>query len=260
MVNSHNCSKTVANRNITSKWMEKYYIGIDANDCIYPIAYAAVESENMSSWNWFLDILKTDLDIENTFSIVFMSDRQKGLKEAIEDLFLNADDRKCVRHMYTNFKEKHKGQALKDVVWKAVRATYLREFEDAMDQLKALSKAAYNWIKGKDPSQWSRSHFSTRSKCDMLLNNHCPYQWAPVTDMEPILPPIIRRPLGRPTKRRRLEPYEVTKPKLSRRGMQANYTKCEKQGHNRRTCRGEVGANQPIRRPTLNSSKPRQPQ
>ncbi|KAK8555746.1 hypothetical protein V6N13_069828 [Hibiscus sabdariffa] len=27
MVNSHNCSKDVANRNITSKWMAKYYIG-----------------------------------------------------------------------------------------------------------------------------------------------------------------------------------------------------------------------------------------
>ncbi|KAL4376245.1 hypothetical protein GQ457_02G030690 [Hibiscus cannabinus] len=154
-------------------------VGIDANDCIYPIAYAAVESENMSSWHWFLDILKTDLDIESTFSIAFMSDRQKvssllnGLQEAIEDLFPNAEDRKCVRHMYTNFKEKHKGQALKDAVWKAARATYLREFEDAMDQLKALSEAAYNWIKGKGPSQWSRSHFSTRSKCDMLLNNHC---------------------------------------------------------------------------------------
>ncbi|KAK8986475.1 hypothetical protein V6N11_010031 [Hibiscus sabdariffa] len=87
-----------------------------------------------------------------------------------------------------------------------------------------------------------------------------PYQWAPVTDMEPILPPIIRRPPGRPTKKRRLEPDEITKPKLSRRGMQANCTKCGKQGYNRRTCRGEVGANQPIRRPTLICSKPRQPQ
>ncbi|KAK8497124.1 hypothetical protein V6N12_019279 [Hibiscus sabdariffa] len=81
-----------------------------------------------------------------------------------------------------------------------------------------------------------------------------------VTDMEPILPPIIRRPPGRPTKKRRLEPDEITKPKLSRRGMQANCTKCGKQGYNRRTCRGEVGANQPIRRPTLICSKPRQPQ
>ncbi|KAK8694272.1 hypothetical protein V6N13_071826 [Hibiscus sabdariffa] len=280
MVNSHNCSKAVANRNITTKWMAKYYIGkfmsepnhtmrslvhdvlhefgtlvftgkcgIDANYCIYPITYATVESENMFSWHWFLDILKTDLDIENTFSIAFMSDRQKGLKEVTEDLFPIAEDRKCVRHMYTNFKEKHKGQALTDAVWKASRATYLREFEDAMYQLKALSKDAYNWIKGKDPSQWSISHFSTEASviCSLITTyileardkpiltmmetirtkimtqivskreavEKCSYQWAPVTDMEPILPPIIRRSRGRPTKRRRLEPDEVTKPKLS---------------------------------------------
>ncbi|KAK8672002.1 hypothetical protein V6N13_110380 [Hibiscus sabdariffa] len=326
-------------------------VGIDANDCIYPIAYAVVESENMSSWHWFVEILQTDLEIDNSFNICFMSDRQKGLKEVIEDIFPYAEDRKCVRHIYTNFKEKHKGQALKDVVWKAARATYLREFENAMDQLKSLSEAAYIWIKGKNPAQWSRSHFSTRSKCGMLLNNHCesfnksileardkpiltlmetirvkimtrivskreaaekykgllcgkiqkkldasieesirfwptyagvntyqveagpshqhvvdldqrscPNQWDLVTNMEPILPPIIRRPPGRPTKKRRLESDEVTNPKLSKRGQQGNCTKCGKQGHNRRTCRGKVGANQPIRRPTMRRPKPKQPQ
>ncbi|KAK8656057.1 hypothetical protein V6N13_108616 [Hibiscus sabdariffa] len=57
----------------------------------------------------------------------------KGLKEVIEDVFPYAKDRKCVRHVYTNFKEKHKGRALKDVVWKAARGTYLREFENAMN-------------------------------------------------------------------------------------------------------------------------------
>ncbi|KAK8474519.1 hypothetical protein V6N13_099674 [Hibiscus sabdariffa] len=43
------------------------------------------------------------------------------------------------------------------------------------------------------------------------------FQWDPVTDMEPILPPIIRRPLGRPVKKRKLEPDEVSNPKLSKR-------------------------------------------
>ncbi|KAK8696439.1 hypothetical protein V6N13_001574 [Hibiscus sabdariffa] len=78
--------------------------------------------------------------------------------------------------------------------------------------------------------------------------------------MEPILPPIIRRPPGRPAKKRKLEPGEVNNPKLSKRGQQGNCTKCGKQGHNRRTCRWEVGANQPIRRPTLKRPKPSQPQ
>ncbi|KAK8696438.1 hypothetical protein V6N13_001573 [Hibiscus sabdariffa] len=148
-------------------------VGVDANDCIYPITYAAVESENMSSWYWFVEILKTDLEIDNSFNICFMSDKHKGLKEVIEDVFPYTEARKCVRHMYTNFKEKYKGQALKDALWMAARATYLQEFKIAMEQLKALSEADYTWVKDKDPAQWSRSHFSNRSKCDMLLNNHC---------------------------------------------------------------------------------------
>ncbi|KAK8625782.1 hypothetical protein V6N13_056942 [Hibiscus sabdariffa] len=95
----------------------------------------------------------------------------QGLVEAIDDIFPHAEVRNCVRHLYNNFKELHKGKALKDDVWKAARATYLRELEAAMDHVKALSVPTYEWIKKINPTQWSRSHFSTRSKCDMLLNN-----------------------------------------------------------------------------------------
>ena len=41
-----------------------------------------------------------------------------------------------------------------------------------MDELKALSTKAYGWLKPKDPRMWSKSHFSTNSKCDILLNNY----------------------------------------------------------------------------------------
>ncbi|XP_039056792.1 uncharacterized protein LOC120199880 [Hibiscus syriacus] len=40
-----------------------------------------------------------------------------------------------------------------------------------MDELKALSKPAFDWLHAKDPAQWSKSHFSPRSKSDMLLSN-----------------------------------------------------------------------------------------
>ncbi|KAL4282620.1 hypothetical protein GQ457_16G009370 [Hibiscus cannabinus] len=340
-------------------------VGIDANDQIYPIAYAAVESENYSSWSWFLDILKTDLGINDSCNICFMNDKQKGLVDVVDHIFPNANVRNCVRHIYNNFKELHKGKALKDGVWKAARATYVREFEEAMEQLKALSVPAYNWLQKLNPAQWSKSHFDTRTKCDMLLNNICesfnksileardkpiltmmevirtklmkkivmkreeaekwigagphvlvekgikftlalgtsmlwifynihvhaengtllaslvfmqsqpfkspiealkamymsPQQWVPITDMEPILPPTIRRPPGRPTKKRRREANEVVNPKLSKKGQQANCTKCGKTGHNKRTCRGKVGANQPIRRPPPPpSSRQQQPE
>ena len=52
-------------------------VGIDANDCIYPIAYAVVEIENKSSWKWFMEFLKHDLCIHEQKTWTFISDRQK---------------------------------------------------------------------------------------------------------------------------------------------------------------------------------------
>ncbi|KAK8692058.1 hypothetical protein V6N13_075540 [Hibiscus sabdariffa] len=159
---------------------EGYYGGtflaavvVDANDSIYPIAYAVVEAENQSSWSWFLSLLGTDLEIGSMDNITILSDKQKGLIEAISEVFICAEHRTCVRHLYSNFKNKEhfKGKNLKDALWKAARATYVKEFEDAMAELKALSVPAFDWLKGKDPAQWSKSHFSPRSKCDMLLSN-----------------------------------------------------------------------------------------
>ena len=52
-------------------------VGIDANDCIYPIARAVVEKENHANWRWFLELLAADLEINNSHHWAFMSDRQK---------------------------------------------------------------------------------------------------------------------------------------------------------------------------------------
>ncbi|KAK8555415.1 hypothetical protein V6N13_045946 [Hibiscus sabdariffa] len=62
---------------------------------------------------------------------------------------------------------------------------------------------------------------------------------------EPILPPVIRRPVGRPQKNRRKEPDEpVTKTERIRKiGAQMICSKCGNRGHNKRSCRGKVGGN-----------------
>jgi hypothetical protein len=52
-------------------------VGIDPNDCIYPIAYGVVEVECLDSWKWFLETLKEDLGIQNTFPWTIMTDKQK---------------------------------------------------------------------------------------------------------------------------------------------------------------------------------------
>ncbi|KAK8700240.1 hypothetical protein V6N13_018641 [Hibiscus sabdariffa] len=206
-------------------------VGIDANDGIYPIAYAVVE---------------------------------------------NSEQQNYVKHIYTNFKtnERNRGKALKDVLWKATRSTYVAQFTAAMNEMKAISKDAHDWFADKAPSMWSKLHFSTRIinynnmnvvsfvdpcyKKDTQLSIYGHHispirgvnQWTNVEGMEPILPPVWRRPVERPSKKRRLERDEVlTTEKVSKKGSKMTCTKCDKTGHNITTCKGKIGGNKYLKKP-----------
>jgi hypothetical protein len=48
------------------EWILLIEVGIDPNNCIYPIAMSLVEVECTSSWEWFFTILKEELNITNT--------------------------------------------------------------------------------------------------------------------------------------------------------------------------------------------------
>lgn len=149
-------------------------VGLDANDCIYPVSYAVVEKENTTAWRWFLKYLAEDIQMENGRNWTVMTDRQKGLSNVIDELFPESEHRFCVRHMYTNFFDKgFKGKTLKDLLWRAAKSTTVPDFRYWMEQIRQLNEAAYNWLMERHPSEWSKSHFRTHSKSDMLLNNLC---------------------------------------------------------------------------------------
>ncbi|KAF2300758.1 hypothetical protein GH714_015588 [Hevea brasiliensis] len=97
-------------------------VAIEPNDCIFPLAYVVVRIECGESWKWFLDMLKNDLQMHNSFSWTFISDKQKGLIGAVSELFPNVEHRFCVRHLYTNFRGRFKGKELKDLLWNIARA------------------------------------------------------------------------------------------------------------------------------------------
>ncbi|KAK8683005.1 hypothetical protein V6N13_039081 [Hibiscus sabdariffa] len=149
-------------------------VGVDANDCIFPIVYAVVEIENTDTWKWFINLLSEDINIENQHSWTWMSDRQKGLISALQSLFPEAKHRFCVRHLHNNLKnEGFQGKGLKDAIWAAAQASNMVDFDHCMDELKAKNSDAHKWFSEKPTKAWSRSHFSTLSKCDMLLHNLC---------------------------------------------------------------------------------------
>ena len=99
-----------------------FAIGIDADNSYYPIAYTVVEKESYDTWKWFLKFLRIDLNLNQPFGITSMTDKQKGLVEAINELWRDSEHRFYVKHMYAYVKKKFNGDLIRNKVWQAVKA------------------------------------------------------------------------------------------------------------------------------------------
>ncbi|KAL0289865.1 UNVERIFIED_CONTAM: 30S ribosomal protein S12-A, chloroplastic [Sesamum angustifolium] len=149
-------------------------VSIDLNSNFFPICYVVVMKENKDTWDWFLTLLKMDLNVEECGPMTFMSDKQKGLVGALQELFPNAKHRFCVRHLHSNVKNYgFRGLTFKNILWKTARATTVNEFTKRMQEMKYLDEGAFAWLNDKNPKEWSRSHFSCYPRRDILLNNAC---------------------------------------------------------------------------------------
>ncbi|XP_052736643.1 uncharacterized protein LOC128197854 [Vigna angularis] len=145
-------------------------VGRDENEQILPIAYVVVEVENKDSWTWFLELLIADLGGEAVCgACTFISDQQKGLLPAIQDLLPRVDQRFSVRHLYSNFRKKFPGKDLKHMMWRATTTTYPQLWEAEMRKIKEINVDAFQYLIAIPPG----SRFSPRSQYDTLVNNMC---------------------------------------------------------------------------------------
>ncbi|CAI9279568.1 unnamed protein product [Lactuca saligna] len=103
---------------------------MDANNGIYPIAWAVVCVENKENWRWFLDLLIDDLGINLGYGYSVISDQHK----------------------------------------KACKATTEVDFKVAMKELEVLDPSAHQYLMDKDPKTWSRDYFQPGRCCDAVKN------------------------------------------------------------------------------------------
>jgi len=81
---------------------------IDANDCLFPLAHAVVDTENDNNWLWFLQLLLIVVQSHALQSlvnivIVFLFNHQKGFVEAVENVFVGCPHSYCLKHLEANF-------------------------------------------------------------------------------------------------------------------------------------------------------------
>jgi len=70
-----------------------------------------------------------------------------GLLPAMDELLPDVEHIFCVRHLYNNFRKKFPGKKLKELMWRAAKATFENPFDDAMKEIKDISQGAYDCLK-----------------------------------------------------------------------------------------------------------------
>ncbi|XP_012839304.1 PREDICTED: uncharacterized protein LOC105959715 [Erythranthe guttata] len=140
-------------------------VGLDGHNGLYPVAFAIVETENKESWVFFFHNLLILLGgFNDGRPWTFVTDRQKGLVDAINVTVPNAINRKCARHICANFRSRFSGGPLKKWFWVASRSYTAAGFNFAMYKIKELSPNAYKWLLDIPCELWSRHAFDRRVK------------------------------------------------------------------------------------------------
>ncbi|XP_010480802.1 PREDICTED: uncharacterized protein LOC104759589 [Camelina sativa] len=146
-------------------------VGRDADNQIYPIAWTIVRVEDTDSWTWCVEKLKKDLLLELGDGLTIMSDKQKGLVNAVGALLPKAEHRHCARHIFANWRKTHGDYVHEGFFW---AIAYSGTEGDYMYNIVALRKydplACEDLLK-TDPKTWCRSFFSYHSSCEDVCNN-----------------------------------------------------------------------------------------
>ncbi|CAA0840726.1 MuDR family transposase [Striga hermonthica] len=84
-----------------------------------------------------------------------MSDRQKGLVDAVNRFFPGSEHRYCVMHLYSNFKQNYRGLALKGILFKAAMSSRVVDLQKAtivkiLEELKKRASDFFAHWNGED--------------------------------------------------------------------------------------------------------------
>lgn len=131
--------------------------GIDSNDEVLILAWALVPIECEAWWEWFLKYLKRAfLNIQRR-SFIFMSDREKGLPNALKATLPAAYQAYCCQHLADNVQQRF--SKCRPLFWKCARAKKLDDFKDALQALMDQDVDAGNYINSIPHTSWARYCF-----------------------------------------------------------------------------------------------------
>ncbi len=169
-------------------------IGVDGNNQLLPVAFAFVESENIDSWVWFLQLVKVHVVVGRP-NVCLISDRHAGILEAINrlhngvgtspPLWPDVHSRWCKRHMGANFHEHFKSKDLMDLFKRLASQNQERKFNvlwKRLDQLTAKhggddadpphSRPFSDWIRDLPKQKWALLYDTDGRRYGIMTTNN----------------------------------------------------------------------------------------
>ncbi|KAL9667494.1 hypothetical protein QQ045_001855 [Rhodiola kirilowii] len=132
---------------------------LDANNNVLPVAFALVESENTSSWSWFMSCIREG--VTNRTGLCVISDRHGGIMATMSEPQWsppNAYHRICVHHFQSNFNTRVKNAYLKKKLGKVAYAKkeykFANQYQELMQALKDRPDIR-EWLRNIDVHLWS---------------------------------------------------------------------------------------------------------
>lgn len=140
---------------------------LNSNREIQIVGVAWVSGENKDNWSWFLQAL-----LKATSSPAFvMSDRDKGLLPAMEDVAPAIPHFVCLRHMMENFNAKFRNKVLRDDAWRLGKSLSVSSYNRRAEELKLKNPRALEWMEAVAATKWSAAHSPCPRFGTMTSNN-----------------------------------------------------------------------------------------
>uniref|UniRef100_A0A0D3ATT9 SWIM-type domain-containing protein n=1 Tax=Brassica oleracea var. oleracea TaxID=109376 RepID=A0A0D3ATT9_BRAOL len=114
------------------------------------------DSENDKSWEWFMRKLKVVVDDNG---LAFISDRQRSIAKALENVYPLARHGICIHHLLNNVVSQFKGRGLSGLISKASKAYSVADFKKTFAHVCNISPEIGNYLIDADVKKWARCQF-----------------------------------------------------------------------------------------------------
>ncbi|XP_062085382.1 uncharacterized protein LOC133791471 [Humulus lupulus] len=131
-------------------------VAYDANNQLFPMAFAIVDSENHDSWKYFLQKLREAIgEVEN---LVYVSDRHQSIEHAVEVVFPEACHCFCFKHITMNVTFKFKIDVCNTQIWLAAYAWSKIECDRHFEVLKRMDPPIATYVEQIGLEKWARPY------------------------------------------------------------------------------------------------------